>query len=392
VLDPVAYHRDVLPERAAGPLGAVGAKDLQGVQPLALDIEGDVWTYRPASAGIEIEPGDHDAATLVSLSRASWSDLVTFMRTVPAPMLADELTYRRGGFEHLARWEPALRAIYCGMPIYDPADVDLTDRLGRPLDLTGAFTTTDDPDDLRRFLAQAGYLHVRSVFTPAEIAELNEAVDELSARARPGDDRSWWASDAAGREILCRLVYANLGSPGIAGIEDDPRLRDLVALSGHDLAPAPDRMEGHDVLLKVPGKVRGLANIPWHVDCGLGGHPVFCPSLAIGIQLTPADERRGRIEAIAGSHGTTCRYGPQAHIAIDTEPGDVTVHYADLMHASPPPRGEGGRRVLYVTYYPPAMKHWIGPGQAVNDLVRDRQAVAAGMAGVNPGKLNAGAS
>ena len=56
---------------------------------------------------------------------------------------------------------------------------------------------------------------------------------------------------------------------------------------------------------------------------------------------------------------------------------DVTLHYADVMHASPAPTGAGGRRVLYLTWYNPAVLDFVGPGQARNDLVRDRQAAAA---------------
>ena len=63
-------------------------------------------------------------------------------------------------------------------------------------------------------------------------------------------------------------------------------------------------------------------------------------------------------------------------VAIDTEPGDVTVHVADLMHASPEPTGPGGRRTLYVTFYPPALWDHVGPGKAFNDVIRNRTAEA----------------
>lgn len=53
---------------------------------------------------------------------------------------------------------------------------------------------------------------------------------------------------------------------------------------------------------------------------------------------------------------------------------------ADLMHASPRPTGAGNRRVLYVTYYPPTLVDQVGPCEAINDLVRDRQAEAATLA------------
>jgi hypothetical protein len=59
-------------------------------------------------------------------------------------------------------------------------------------------------------------------------------------------------------------------------------------------------------------------------------------------------------------------------VEIDTAPGDVTVHVQDVMHASPRPAGAGGRRTMYTTYYPPTLWEHIGPGEAFNDLVRNR--------------------
>jgi len=62
-------------------------------------------------------------------------------------------------------------------------------------------------------------------------------------------------------------------------------------------------------------------------------------------------------------------------VAIDTEPGDVTVHIKDVMHASPEPTGDGAqgmRRTMYVSHYPPSLWDHVGPRQAFNDLVRNR--------------------
>lgn len=386
-LDPVSYHRDVLPDLLGGERGAMAGRDVDGVAPISLSIDGRSWTYRAEHGRVTVVEGeDPGAAAVVALSAAAWSDLAQFARTVPALQLAGELAFARGGFSHLARWEPALRAVYVGIPIFDPADTDLVDRDGTPLSLDRVFSLDDSDDDLAWFLDKAGYLHVGGVFTTDEIAALNAEVDRLAAVARPGDGRSWWASDPSGGDVLCRLVYAGLESAVIGGIEDDPRLQRLVALGGSEQRPVVDRMEGHSILLKSAGALQGLANIPWHVDCGLGGHPILCPSIAIGVQLTPASAPAGRFEVIAGSHGMTCRYGLDGDLAglpytgIDTRAGDVTVHYADVMHASPPPTGAGGRRVLYVTYVNPLLFDSVGPGEAINDLVRDRQTAAGSLA------------
>lgn len=42
------------------------------------------------------------------------------------------------------------------------------------------------------------------------------------------------------------------------------------------------------------------------------------------------------------------------------------------MHASPKPTGMGGRRTMYVDFCPPKLAEHVGPGQAFNDIVRNR--------------------
>lgn len=387
LIDPVHHHASVIPELLAGERGSMAAVGLDDVAPFTLIVGEHAWTYRIEDGRVAVEPGRTDGASAVSMSEAAWSDFAQFIRSAPALAIGGELEFDGdGGFKLLAKWEPALRAVYLGIPIYDPATADLADRNGDPLDLGRRFTLDDTDDELAWFLDHVGFLHVQGVFSVAEIEALNAEVDRLAAMAQPHDGRSWWAEDAAGHDVLCRLVYPNLGSDLIDGIEEDPRLRRLVDLLHPELRAAPDRMEGHSILIKAPGELKGLANIPWHQDCGLGGHPITCPSVAIGIQLTAANAEVGHLEAIAGSHGQTCRYGLDRnfadvpHVAVDTEAGDVTVHIADLMHASPRPTGAGNRRVLYVTYYPPTLFDQVGPGEAINDLVRDRQAEAATLA------------
>jgi ectoine hydroxylase-related dioxygenase (phytanoyl-CoA dioxygenase family) len=184
-------------------------------------------------------------------------------------------------------------------------------------------------------------------------------------------------------------VYASEQSPLVAELANDARLRRLVDLTRSDLQASTDRMEGIGVVIKPAGKLRGLANIPWHTDCGLGGHLIQCPSVAIGVQLTDATPETGCFEAIAGTHGASCPVPTPEdltrwpHLLVPTKAGDVTVHIADLMHASPRPTGDGGRRTMYVSYYPPSLFEHVGPGEAYNDAIRRRTAtdVADALAG-----------
>jgi len=61
-------------------------------------------------------------------------------------------------------------------------------------------------------------------------------------------------------------------------------------------------------------------------------------------------------------------------VALDAEPGDVTVHYGHMLHAAPPPSApDAGRRALYVTFTRPDNLEYVGPMRGYNDVlfVRD---------------------
>ena len=334
-------------------------------------------TYRLEGGHVAVEDGVADATTVVVMADRDWDAVLKQTRTFVNLHLAGDLSFERGGFDGLVEWDPILKEMHCGIPVYDPARVDLSG-----LDVSRTFTLLDADDEIRAFLATTGFAHLKAVFTPEEIARLNDEVDRLAAQAVPGDDRSWWVTDADTNEQLCRLVYAGLSSPLIARFEADPRVARLGRLLYPDLQVAGDRMEGTSVLLKVPGRTVGLSNIPWHQDCGMGGHAICCPSIAVGIQLTGSSAATGNLLILPGSHGQSVHYDwphryPGAPVVeVDTDPGDVTVHVADVMHASPQPTGPGGRRTMYVTFYRPDLWEHVGQGQASNDLIRARAAEA----------------
>lgn len=383
-IDAETYHRDIVPGLLAGERGRLAAAGLAGLRPLTLVVDESAWTYRAVDGRLRVDPagdGVGDAGRcVVGLAPDAWTDFVTQMRTAAALSIGGAVHVRGGTVLDLFAWEPVLRALYQGTPIYVPTGAPPEDRHGRTVDLDRAWTLDDSDADLAAFFEATGVMRVRGVFSAEEVAALNAEVDRLAAEARVGDDRSWWAADASGSDILCRLVYTTERSERIAALVHDPRMLRLSSLLRDDLAPSVDRMEGVVALLKPPGKLKGLANIPWHTDCGLGGHAVLCPTVAIGVQLTGSTPESGCLEAVAGTHGRTCPApGPDdlarlPHMLIPTEPGDVTVHIADVLHASPAPTGEGGRRTMYVTYHPPSLFENVGPGLAMNDLIRSRSA------------------
>ncbi|MGA2836996.1 MAG: phytanoyl-CoA dioxygenase family protein [Acidimicrobiales bacterium] len=369
---PAAVDPDVL-EREAAYVAASGG--------LTFHVGDETVTYTADGASVCCEVGADTGATAVRLSRRAWDDLVAQASTFVGLLLRDELQFERGGFDRLADWEPVLRYLHAGIPPYDPSRADFEGR-----DPAAAFAADTDDSELASQLRTMGYLHVTGVFSAEEMAAANLEIDRLASLARPGDDRSWWVTREDGSSALCRLVYTTLRSPLLAALEGDPRVRRLGTLLDPELAIAPDRMEGTAVLVKVPGTTNGLSNIPWHQDCGTGGHAFFCPAVTVGIQLTGSNAATGNLHVVPGSHGQTLKYRWHDRlddvpvVSIDTAPGDVTVHIQDVMHASPEPTGEGGRRTMYVTHYPATLWDHIGPGEALNDLVRNRTEEVADLA------------
>ena len=374
-LDFDQFHTTDLPARLATGNGALAAASLGGVEPIAFRLnDGRAYTYTPAGGGLDVTAGEDGARTVVELDEQDWSDFALELRTSFALFYADRVTFPRGGFGGLVRWEPALRAAFDGQAVYDLAAPPPVDR-----DLSQSFTLDDSDDDIRAFLDATGFIHLRGVFSEDEVDAMRAVVDNAVAKARPDDEKSWWTT-VDGEEVCNRVNYLNEQSELVAGLGADPRLRRIGGLAPIELRDAVDRMDGNSVVIKVPGADSGLADLPWHRDCGMGGHPVKCPLLNVGIQLDPATAAAGQLHMIAGSHlGTSGMPTPAEAtslptVAIDTQPGDVTAHYGHTLHAAPPPGDPtaAGRRALYVTYVPAAVFEMVPAGKGYNDVLFTR--------------------
>ena len=129
------------------------------------------------------------------------------------------------------------------------------------------------------------------------------------------------------------------------------------------------------MVIKNPGVTAGLSDLPWHRDCGLGGHGLLCPGLNVGIQLDRADAANGQLWFLPGSHRHGGPLGdPWADgyptVAIDADPGDVTVHFGHVLHAAPPPSApDAGRRAIYLGFSKPELFAVIPEGKAYNDVI-----------------------
>ncbi len=269
--------------------------------------------------------------------------------------------------------------MFMGRPVYDPALVDLTDASGKPLDLHRRFAADTPLEEMRGYFLKTGYLVIKGLFSQAEIETLREEVMRIAAEATPGDRHSWWAKNAAGEDLLSRLLYLGMKSRVIAALPDDSRLARLASMSEVPLIAVHDRMDSPVAMLKVAGAVSGLADYPWHVDCGLGLHPILCPKIVMGIQLDAMTPQNGQLYMLAGSWRYSCRQGPDTNydnlpvVALETEPGDCTLHFAHNLHAAPPPQLARGRRTIYVGYCKPGFEQVFAPGEGPNDVLYTAQ-------------------
>ncbi|MDJ0849407.1 MAG: phytanoyl-CoA dioxygenase family protein [Myxococcota bacterium] len=345
-LDFHAFHERELPRRLSAGHGALAAPAAAPLESLAFRLaDGSSYTYRAVPGGIAVAAGDDAADTVLEIDAEDWQGLVHDYESAPGLLYGGRVRCLRGKAMSFVLWEPALRAMFTGRPVFDP-EAKLGARDGGALDPARTFTLDDDREEMAHFLRTAGFLCVRRVFAPEEVKAFLEDAHALRREAVKGDKLSWWAKTTTGEEICCRVTRAADG-PHLVTLRGDPRIRRLADLADEPLVPRKGEGNGVTVIYKIPGIEEGLANLPWHRDCGMGGHSVMCPVLIASVFLTPATPETGELRFLPGSWQGTTGFreatDPAAPrgVGFRAEPGDVTVHYGDVMHAAPPPTREG---------------------------------------------------
>jgi hypothetical protein len=205
-----------------------------------------------------------------------------------------------------------------------------------------------EPDQVAAF-ARDGFLHVRSVIRPDELAELRRDAEGLAARnAVPGDPDCLHQRDPdTERPVLHRINGIQDKSSAFLHLWGNPRLLAIgESLLGPDFLPMAQAL-----VLKTPGF--GVA-VAWHRD------PAFCRvvhGVNLGVYLDDADAENGMLHAIPGSHRRRMLDLPSAlerhgfelpgAVAVPTRAGDVIIHSENVLHGSREVRSRRQRRVLY---------------------------------------------
>jgi hypothetical protein len=385
VVDAATFHDRDLPDLLAGTHGILASTAARDLGPLVLRVGERSWTYQVVDDVLVVEEGAVEAPFVVAtMDEGTFSDLATSLRTVLPLAIAGDVVLEAGSIDRLGRWEVALRALYLGIPAFDPEAVDLRGPDGTPLDLAARFTLDDDDATMRDWLAATGFLHLTGVLGEDEVATLAAEVERLDAAATEDDPDAWWATRPDGSTVLCRIVYAHTKSDVVRDLATDPRMVRIADLAGHRVEAFLDRMHGPSLILKPAGELDGLANLPWHQDCWFGAHPITCPSVTLGIQITGSTSQTSRLEVIPGSNGRSVSpvlrpadIAAWPRVAVESQPGDVTVHLDDTLHASPPPDGDGGRVTLYLRFFPDSLGDVMAPGEDVALMLRRRNEARA---------------
>ena len=338
---------------AHGNLAARGLKQ-QNLPALGLDVDGRALTVQAVGDTLRLRPDLSAAGVVAVLDADALSDLVQDVVSTMGLTMTSRVKIVKGDITDWISWEPILRALLDGRKVYETGDVTFVDLLGKPLDLTRSFAIDDDRLEMANFLEQAGYILLRSVFSEPEMNALGADIDHCIGRASPDDGESWWATDNGGRSHAVRVLSFHEKSELARQLVSDDRFRWIGELTG-DGHVANEMAEG---LVKPLGIVRGLSDLPWHKDCGQGGHSYVCNGLTCGLSVTGADRTSGALGVIPGSHrANTASSGRDPRLdleprVLETFPGDVTVHCSDTLHRAHPPV-DRPRKVVYSAFHLP---------------------------------------
>jgi hypothetical protein len=272
-------------------------------------------------------------------------------QSTPVALMSNQLLdMPEGSLPDFLNWWLVLRAALDGRRIHAPGDVVLEAEVPR------SFTLDDSDEEMRTFLEDAGYLHIRGIFTDAEMAAVAADFPKAAPHFEKGDPRAWFATLKDGEEQLVRMEGFDRYSDVTTDLIDEDRFQRIGRIPGigHVQARKPGSRVG--ALTKPIGVVKGISDVPWHKDCSLGRHSYECCSLTVGISVTGADATSGQLRVVPGSHRALVWPAPSVQPGLDLEPldlptrtGDVTVHLSCTQHMSQPPVTRT-RKVLYTGF------------------------------------------
>lgn len=256
-----------------------------------------------------------------------------------------------------------------------PVVTEADRREAHALPLTTRFSLGDVISPVQRaFLDEHGFLVFAEVLRPREVTEALAAIDALQASWLAEDRREvhgiplFVGRDPDGKPFIQRFAFTSLFSPYLHALVRDPRFAPIRSLVGIDVRVGDREKDGlvFNRNLNVPGSA--YPRLGWHTD-GLRdlflNRAVPGPMLNVGIHFDRVRKVDGGLRILAGSHRQGFlsmlarkpyfidhRPDPE-EIAVETEPGDLTVHDGRTWHRverSPHVGWRSLRRTMYVPY------------------------------------------
>jgi hypothetical protein len=340
---------------------AARAQARLGLPPLVLTVGPDACTF---DRGAIRRGADPDGATL-DVEPQALTDLLAGVRSTYGLLFGGGGQLSRGDtMPAVLAWDQVLQALIDGRPLYEPGTLTFVSRSGEHLDLAQTFGPDDDDGDIAHFVAQAGFCRLRGWVDPSLLPLIADEVTDAARRSHRGEPDRWWAALEDGSERCVRVMYLLESSEHMAALVDGPVYERLGRLFPDGHRVQRENPQASEALIKPLHVASGLTEFPWHRDCSMGGHAYHCAAYAVGLPLSRTGGDAGHLRVVAGSHrastpapGAVDGYDPALLVrAIETEPGDLTIHLGCTLHGTRPPR-VAERIVAYTTFSLPQRGH-----------------------------------
>lgn len=232
---------------------------------------------------------------------------------------------------------------------------------------------TEISDVQRAFLDKNGFLIFSGVASQAEVDDLDAELHLIQERWLSERRKKVYGipvfvgRDPEGRPFIQRFAFSSMYSDGIHAFVRDERFEPVRRLIGEDARVGDEEKDG--VVINRNLNVRGSAypKLGWHTD---GLRSLFYgrmpgPMLNVGLHFDRIKAEEGGLRLIPGSHKQgfwDMAFGKPYfvdhrpdpwEIAVETQPGDLTVHDGRLWHRVEKSPYEGWRslrRTMYVPY------------------------------------------
>ena len=246
--------------------------------------------------------------------------------------------------------------------------------IAEALPLDTRFVLGDDLTPVQHAFVQAhGFLVFAGVLSRDEVATV---LDEMARVERKLIDEGirtvngvpvWFGCDAQGAPWLQRMGFSSVHSPWLEALVTDTRFEPIRRLIGEDARIATREKDGvvFNRYVNRPGTLR--PDLPWHTDAL---RDVFYngempgPMLNVGLHFDRIGPGDGGLRILPGSH-TQSAWSTLTHklhfvsndddpreVAVQTWPGDVTVHDGRMWHRVKRSTHTGARSIRHSMYVP----------------------------------------